>query len=122
MGTHTKQFYKNDALEFTVDEKNYTVDVTACADYYYDAGCMYMRNGDPGYPPESEFTIEKVEAVWYDENGNQVEATEEMTEALEDYLQDTDGWEVDEPPEPDNDCYEEREIAKCEADCERMGC
>lgn len=94
MGHHTKQFYKNDDLDITVDGKNYTVDVTARADYYYDAGCMYRRNGDPGDPPESEFEIEEVNAVWHDEDGNVVEATEEMTDALENYLQDADGWEA----------------------------
>lgn len=122
MGTHTKQFYKNDALELTVDGKDYTVDVTAHADYYYDAGRMYMRNGDPGYPPESELTIEDVDAVWYDTDGKKVDnVTEEMTDALESTLQDEDGWEEDEPPEPDYDAYEDWAIAKYEAECERMG-
>ena len=120
MGHHTKQFYKNDELEITVNGVDYTVDVTAHADYYYDAGRMYMRNGDPGYPPESELTIEDIEAVWYDEDGNKVEATEEMINALESALQDEE-WETEEPPEPDYDDYEERAIAKYEADCARMG-
>lgn len=121
MGHHTKQTYTNSELELTVNGVDYTVDVTAHADYYYDAGRMYMRNGDPGYPPESELNIEDVEAVWYDADGKKVEATEEMTDALEGYLQDEDGWEEDEPPEPDYDDYEERAIAKYEADCARMG-
>lgn len=122
MGTHTKQTYTNSELELTVNGVDYTVDVTAHADYYYDAGRMYMRNGDPGYPPESELTIEDVDAVWYDADGNKVDnVTEEMTDALESTLQDEDGWEEDEPPEPDYDYYEERAIAKYEADCERMG-
>ena len=122
MGHHTKQTYTNSELELTVNGVDYTVDVTAHADYYYDAGRMYMRNGDPGYPPESELTIEDVDAVWYDADGKKVEATEEMTTALEDYLQDADGWEDCEyDDEPDYDYYEERAIAKYEADCERMG-
>jgi hypothetical protein len=123
MGTHTKQFYKNDALALTVNGVDYTVDVTAHADYYYDAGRMYMRNGDPGYPPESEFEIEDVDAVWYDADGKKVDAiTEEMTDALNDALEDVDGWEDCEyEDEPDYDYYEEREIAKYEADCARMG-
>lgn len=122
MGTHTKQTYTNSELELTVNGVDYTVDVTAHADYYYDAGRMYMRNGDPGYPPESELTIEDVDAVWYDADGNKVDnVTEEMTDALEDALQNADNWEEDEPPEPDYDDYEERAIAKYEADCERMG-
>ena len=123
MGYHTKQIYTNEELELTVNGVNYTIDVTAYADYYYDSGRMYMSNGDPGYPPESEFTIEDVDASWYDADGNKVDATEEMHNALEAYLQNADGWEDKEPldPEPDYDYYEEREIAKYEADCERMG-
>ena len=121
MGTHTKQYYNNDALALTVNGVDYTVDVTAHADYYYDAGRMYMRNGDPGYPPESEFNIEDVEAVWHDVDGKIVTPTEEMTDALEDYLQDADGWEDKEPPEPDYDYYEEREMARWEAECDRAG-
>ena len=121
MGTHTKQLYKNDALALTVNGVDYTVDVTAHADYYYDAGRMYMRNGDPGYPPESDLNIEDVNAVWHDEDGKQVKATEDMTTALEDYLQDSDEWEENEPPEPDYDYYEEREMARWEAECDRAG-
>lgn len=122
MGHHTKQTYTNSELELTVNGVDYTVDVTAHADYYYDAGRMYMRNGDPGYPPESELNIEDVEAVWYDADGKKVDTvTEEMTDALESALQDEDGWEEDEPPEPDYDYYEEREMAKWEAECARMG-
>ena len=121
MGHHIKQTYTNSELELTVNGVDYTVDVTAHADYYYDAGRMYMRNGDPGYPPESELTIEDVDAVWYDADGKEVEVTEEMIDALEGYLQDTDGWEEDDPPEPDYDYYEEAAIEKYEADCARMG-
>lgn len=122
MGTHTKQTYTNSELELTVNGVDYTVDVTAHADYYYDAGRMYMRNGDPGYPPESELTIEDVDAVWYDADGKKVDnVTEEMTDALENALQEEDGWEEDKPPEPDYDYYEEREMARWEAECDRAG-
>lgn len=119
MGTYTKQFYENDALDITVDGKNYIVDVKASADYYYDPGCMYRRNGDPGDPPESEFSIEEVEAVWKDEDGNIVPSTEEMNEALRDKLQDLDGWESEEAPEPDYDYYQERIREKLEAERKR---
>lgn len=122
MGHHTKQTYTNSELELTVNGVDYTVDVTAHADYYYDAGRMYMRNVDPGYPPESELTIEDVNAIWYDADGKKVDnVTEEMTDTLEAALQDEDGWEEDEPPEPDYDAYEEAAIEKYEADCIRMG-
>ncbi len=122
MGHHTKQTYTNSELELTVNGVDYTVDVTAHADYYYDAGRMYMSNGDPRYPPESELNIEDVDAVWYDADGKKVDnVTEEMTDALESALQDEDGWEENEPPEPDYDYYEEREMAKWEAECARMG-
>lgn len=123
MGTHIKQIYTNSELELTVNGVDYTVDVTAHADYYYDAGRMYMSNGDPGYPPESEFEIEEVDAVWRNTDGEEITPTEEMTEALESTLQDADGWEDEEPldSEPDYDYYEEREMARWEAECDRAG-
>lgn len=31
------------------------------ATFSYDPGRMYMPNGDPGYPPESEFDIEETD-------------------------------------------------------------
>lgn len=121
MGTHTKLTYTKSGLALTVNGVDYTVDVKASADYYYDAGRMYMRNGDPGYPPESELTIENVEAVWYDTDYNTVEATEEMTDALESVLQDSDEWEDCEDDGPDADYYEEQAMERWERQLDRYG-
>lgn len=88
--------YNNDELEITIKDKTYRIDVQATASYYYDSGCMYMRNGDPGYPPESEFDVEDVYSAWTlideddPEKDIEVEATKEMEEYLYDYLNDMD--------------------------------
>lgn len=79
--------YTNDALELEVDCVPYVVNVDATADYTYDPGRMYMANGDPGYPPEESFELDTVDAVWYDEEGNEVVATDAMTTSLYDYLE-----------------------------------
>ena len=89
MGTNTLLTYENDDLEITVGDTTYSVDVSAKANYWYQAGRMYMSNGDPGYPEESELEIEEIKATWYDvdEDGNpiDVQPTEEMNRELEDY-------------------------------------
>ena len=99
----SKITYSNDDLELEVGDKYYKVEVEATADYYYAPGCMYMRNGDPGYPPEEDLEIEDIYSVWYevDEDGNEtkVEATPEIKETLEEYLNDLDlnCWSFPEP-------------------------
>ena len=54
--------------------------------YYYEPGCMYLRNGDPGYPPEEEtdVTYLEIESVT-DEDGNDIigKLTAEDIEKLE---------------------------------------
>lgn len=45
--------------EHITDEYEYEFDFEAhirvFGSYYYDPGCKYMSNGDPGYPPESDW-------------------------------------------------------------------
>lgn len=41
----------------TVNGNCYECYVTALADYRYEQGKMYMRNGDPGYPDDEELDI-----------------------------------------------------------------
>lgn len=88
--------YTNDDLEFEYDAKFYKIDVEAHATYEYDPGCMYMRNGDPGYPPESSFDIDSVDSTWYlineDDSLTKVEATKEMKAALQEYLDNNSDW------------------------------
>lgn len=88
--------YANDDLEFEYEDKFYKVDVEAYATYEYDPGCMYMRNGDPGYPPESSFDIDSVDSTWYlineDDSLTKVEATEAMKDALREFLEANSDW------------------------------
>jgi len=46
-----------------------------------DPGCMYMRNGDPGYPPEAaEFELDSIHVL--DDEGNPVPVTYQILEAF----------------------------------------
>lgn len=113
MGTNTLLTYENDSLEIDVGDITYTVDVSVKANYWYQAGRMYMSNGDPGYPEESELEIEEIDAVWHDiaEDGSDkiVEPTEEMTQELENYLYDMDwdNWDNPSDYEPEPDDYDD---------------
>lgn len=98
--------YRNKALPFTYEGVDYNIDVYAVAGDYYLPERMYMPNGDPGYPAEEDFWIEKLDAKWYldGDDSVEIEPTEEMTEALEKYL--CDGYvefEYPEEPEPEPD-------------------
>ena len=99
--------YSNDDLELEVNGKTYRVSVEASASYYFSPGRMYMPNGDPGYPDESDFELQDVDAIWYlydeeTDDETEVEPTAEMQDALDDYLNnlDLDEWSE---PEPDYD-------------------
>lgn len=117
----TYQKYANTDLQLIVDGHTYTVDVTAHGIYTHTPGRRYMPNGDPGYPDEDDFEIEDVEAVWYNEDGKQVAAMPEMDDKLTSYLEDEAEWEDVEEPEPPDDYYEERAMARWEARCDRAG-
>ena len=110
----SNRYYNNDNLELEVDGVTYSISVNAHGTYSYRRATRYE-------PEESEFEIDDIDAVWKDEDGNVVEDTEEMYGALESYLEGSDGWEEEEPPEPDYDYYEEREMARWEAELDRYG-
>lgn len=82
-------YYNNNDLEFTYDGKDYRIKLAAVAEEIHIPGRMYLSNGDPGYPPEDEFELQSVDAVWYlvDEEA-EVQPTKEMAEALEEWLDD----------------------------------
>ena len=106
-------YYNNDELEVTVGDVTYFVKVHA-------TGTLYHQKATRVDPEESELNIDEVEATWTDEDGNVVEETEEMCDALGSKILDED-WEESEPPEPDYDYYEEREMERWEAELDRYG-
>lgn len=104
MGTIT---YSNDDLELDVNDKTYRVAVEASTSYYFSPGRMYIPNGDPGYPDESDFELQGVNAIWYQydeetDDETEVKPTTEREVALDEYLNDLDLDEWNEP-EPDYD-------------------
>lgn len=110
----SNQYYDNDDLELEVSGVTYTVDVHAKGTYSYSKATRWE-------PEDSDFEIDEVEATWKNEEGEVVEETEEMSEALWNYLYNNVDWEDCEPPEPDYDYYEEREMARWEAQLDRCG-
>lgn len=97
-----KLTYDDDSFYLGIEGKTYRLDIHAEANYWYTPGTMYRNNGDPGDPPDEDLEIEKVDANWYllDEDGEEtkVDATDDMTAELYDYLYDMsiDDWESDE--------------------------
>lgn len=85
-------YYNNDDFEFTYEGKDYRIKLAAVAEEVHIPGRTHLSNGDPGYPPEDEFELQSVDAVWYlvDEEGEETEIqpTKEMTEALDEWLDD----------------------------------
>ena len=109
----SNQVYRNDNLELTVNDIDYSVDVTAYGTYTHTRGTYWE-------PPEDDFEIDDVEAIWYDEDGNVVDETEEMQDALDTYLREKVDWD-DDYPEPPDDYYEERAIARWERELDEAG-
>ena len=95
----TKLTYDDDTLYLGIEDKTYRLDIHAEAAYWYTPGTMYRSNGDPGDPPDEELDIVVLVANWYllDEDGEEekIDATEEMTNELYDYLyeMDIENWE-----------------------------
>lgn len=98
----------------TVDGNCYECYVTALADYRYEQGKMYMRNGDPGYPDDEELDIISLsvsDISKVEDNGDRVtvddtDTVAAVTGAVEDYLYEMDlenwnGFEDDCDPEED---------------------
>ena len=65
---------------FLIEREDHTILVYGtCEGYftrYYSDGCMYLQNGDPGYPPEDELEMDNF-SCWIDklEYGDEVEGT-----------------------------------------------
>lgn len=109
----SNQVYRNDDLKLTVDGIDYSVNVTAYGTYVHTKGTYWE-------PPEDDFEIDDVEATWHDEDGNVVDESEEMYDALDTYLREEADWD-DDYPEPPDDYYEERAMARWEAELDRCG-
>lgn len=61
--------------------KRLTASVKATANYYNEPGCLYLPNGDPGYPPEESFELENYEIVETEnEDGEPFGLTPELEE------------------------------------------
>lgn len=107
MRSHYTCNYKNDDLDIDVDGVIYSVDVEATATYSHDDGCMYMRNGDPGYPPEDDFDIDEVNinsVTLIDEEGNvsgitDAELLKKIKDKVRDYLSDHEDYFISDEEE-----------------------
>lgn len=122
MGTRTNVKWDGD-VNFTYQGRDLVATVEATAEHWYQPGRRYMPNGDPGYPEEDEiddveFDVTEVRDAETDEA---VEYTEDMVEYVDAAIQETAEWEEPDPPEPDYDYYEEREMARWEAQLDRCG-
>lgn len=47
--------------DFDIDGKTYRAVGDATADYYFERGKMYCKNGDPGWPDEEELKIKSIQ-------------------------------------------------------------
>lgn len=81
-----KTYYNDDVFEYTYKDKDYRIELEAAAEEIHTPGCIDPNNS---YPPEDDFELKSVDAVWYlvtDEDEIEVQPTKEMAEALEDWL------------------------------------
>ena len=107
-------------VTFTYNEEEYEAQVHARASYSYRPGKRWLKNGDPGYPDESDFEVDDIDVETVFKGDVEVPYLDDMYDDIESALNDVD-WEDDDPPEPDDDYYEEREMARWEAECDRCG-
>lgn len=125
MGTKTGVHWDGD-VNFTYQGRDLVATVKATASHWYQRGCKYLANGDPGYPEEDE-----IEDVKFDvnldlkdaETDETVAYVEDMYDDIEAAIYETAEWEDDELEwdGPDDDYYEEREMARWERECDRCG-
>ena len=106
--------YSENDIELTVNGSDFSVNVIRATATGWSTPATRWE------PADGEFEIDEVEAVWRDVNNDTVEPDEAMDRALDAYLEDQD-WEEDDPPEPDYDYYEEREMERWEAEVARCG-
>lgn len=78
---------------FVIEEGNqYEISFKAWADAWYYPGCMYLSNGDPGYPPDEGLEVTKIkltEVIKYDDKANPIpdyKPTKDEEEILKDKI------------------------------------
>ena len=99
MGTKIK--YENKDLHLFLSGVEFSVDVKATADYWYQPCVMYFKDGS-GQPEDEGWEVEDIKATWSLNNGI-VEPTDGMQRALEEYIADLDLSEWIFPEEPEYD-------------------
>ena len=95
MATATISYVEKDGFVICHGDHEYSLYGTAEGEYsyYYSPGRAYMKNGDPGYPEESELTQESfdcsIEHIC-DEDGNEVmiDLTDDEIGEFESYMSD----------------------------------
>ena len=75
--------YWDGSVRVMYDGVYYDVDVHAMGNEYHDPGCMYLPNGDPGYPPEDDIEVDVIEIEAVFDGDEEVTLTDELEEALE---------------------------------------
>ena len=96
----------------TLNDVEYYVEYEAYGTWYHDPGCMYLKNGDPGYPPEDDMEVEEIHCfVSYDDEDRAEEQVPEaivteITEMIEELIYDgtidvdyADDWDDRDPPD-----------------------
>ncbi len=89
MSRQFESYYYN-KLEWPYEGRDYHISLRAKAKEYHAPGRLYLRNGDPGDPPEDVFELKSIDATWYlvDEGSEiEVKPTKEMVSDLEDWLE-----------------------------------
>ena len=101
----------------TIEKDGLTIEYTAkiSGSYYYDPGCMYLKNGDPGYPPEEDYEGPFFEGIneltVYDADGNKLTVKpKDYEQLIQDDIVDDKDWDDcdwdDDPEPPEEDDYE----------------
>ena len=86
----SKLTYESDDFSFEVNGDQYTCEVKAEAEYFYEPMVMYYKDGT-GHPGSEELEIEELEIKNVkDIDGNIVSLTDEMEGAVNDKLYDMD--------------------------------
>lgn len=79
--------------------------VSVSGEYYYDPGCNYLSNGDPGYPPEEDWDpkegwiedanipVIKTELLKLDKIGSLIDESS-ISVVVDDYDEDDYEWDI----------------------------
>lgn len=114
----SNQLYNGNVV-FRYNDEEYEATVRAQATYTFIKGRRYMPNGDPGYPDEEDLEIDDVDVEAVFKDGVEVPYEEDMYDEIEQSLYDVN-WE-DDYPEPPDDYYEERAMARWERQLDKAG-